>query len=61
MDSKYFRYLMEKKGFTSETLGNELGVSKSQMNYKILRGSFTLKDVKKVSRLFEMKFDDIFI
>lgn len=60
MDSEYFRYIMEKKGLTPETLGKELGVSRSQMNYKILKGSFALKDIKKVIKVFEMEFNEIF-
>lgn len=60
MDSEYFRYILQKKGFTPETLGKELGVSRSQMNYKILKGSFTLKDIKKIIKIFEMEFDKIF-
>jgi DNA-binding XRE family transcriptional regulator len=60
MDSEYFRYIMGKKGFTPESLGKELGVSRSQMNYKILKGSFTLRDIKKVIKVFEMEFEKIF-
>jgi DNA-binding XRE family transcriptional regulator len=61
MDSKYFRYLMEIKEYTPETLGRELGVSKSQMNYKILKGSFSIRDIKTLTEIFNMKFEDIFI
>jgi DNA-binding CsgD family transcriptional regulator len=61
MDDKYFRYLMGKKGITPIELGKILGVSHSQINYKINRGVFKLNDIKKIIKIFDMKFDEIFI
>lgn len=60
MDSEYFRYVMKKKGYNPITLGRLLGVSNSQMNYKILKGSFTLLDIKKIVKIFDMEFEKIF-
>lgn len=61
MDSEYFRYLMKKRNTDSKKLASYLGLSQSQINYKILRGSFSLKDIYAILKTFDMKFEDVFI
>jgi hypothetical protein len=60
MDSEYFRYLMKKRNIDSEKLASKLGVSRTQINYKILKGSFNLKDIHLILKRFNMKFEDVF-
>jgi predicted DNA binding protein len=60
MDSEYFRYLMNKKRVSTVELAKQLGVSRSQMNYKIKNGVFGIEDIKIISKLFDMKFEQIF-
>jgi len=61
MDDKYFRYLLDKKRITPVMLGKILGVSHSQINYKISRGCFKLEDIKIIIKTLDMSFEDIFI
>lgn len=60
MDSEYFRYLMNKRKISTVEMAKHLGVSRSQMNYKIKNGVFGIEDIKTITKLFEMDFKQIF-
>lgn len=60
MDKEYFRYLIKTAGYSSLEFSKLLEVKLPTMQYKVRTESFTISEAKKICKLLNKDFKEIF-